>query len=122
MGGYRLAGGCVGRLCPPLIHFFSLQRNSQFPNFVSADHDRPAQIVVGVGGTEMAVPIEMSAKGTKIRGATVAGTESQQKFGYALLSKSKSSWNLELKDRTGQVLVSCPVAEGSAGCQSSGEN
>jgi len=90
--------------------------------FVSVDHDHPPQIVVGVGGTEMGVPIEMSVKGTKIRGATVTGTESRQKFGYVVLSKSNDSWNLELKDRTRKVLVSCPIAEGSAGCQASGNN
>lgn len=90
--------------------------------FVSVDHDRPSQIVVGVGGTEMAVPIEMSVKGAKIRGATVMETESQQKFGYAVLSRSNNSWNLELKDRARQVLLSCPIAEGSAGCRTSGIN
>ena len=90
--------------------------------FVSVDHDRPAQIVVGIGGTEMAVPIEMSVKGTKIRGATVMGTASQQKFGYTVLSRSNSSWKLELKDRARKVLVSCPISDGSAGCQTSGSN
>ena len=90
--------------------------------FVSVDHDRPAQIVVGVGGTEMAVPIEMSVKGTKIRGATVMGTASQQKFGYTVFTRSNNSWELELKDRTRKVLVSCPLADGSAGCQASGNN
>jgi hypothetical protein len=90
--------------------------------FVSVDHDHPAQIVVGIGGTEMAVPIEMSVKGTKIRGATVMGTASQQKFGYTVLSRSNSSWKLELKDRARKVLISCPISEGSAGCQTSGSN
>jgi hypothetical protein len=90
--------------------------------FVSVDGHRPSQIVAGVGGTEMAVPIEMSVKGTKIRGATVTGTESLQKFGYTVLSRSNGTWKLELKDRTQKVLVSCPVAEGSTGCQSAGDN
>jgi hypothetical protein len=88
--------------------------------YVSVDHGRPPQVVAGDGGTQMAVPIQISMKGTEIRGASVIGSRSRQQFGYAMLTREKSVWRLELKDRRQSVLVSCTVPGSSESCQTAG--
>jgi hypothetical protein len=88
--------------------------------FVSLDHDHPIQIVAGDGGTEMAVPIEMSLNGTKIRGATVIASRSKQQFGYTVLTKSGLTWKVELRNRLHQTMVTCTVPGSSAQCEGSG--
>jgi len=88
--------------------------------YVSVDHGRPPQVVAGDGGTQMSVPIEMSMKGTQIRGASVMGSRSRQQFGYTMLTREGSHWHLELKDQRQNVLVSCSVPGSSESCQSTG--
>lgn len=88
--------------------------------YVSVDHGRPPQIVAGDGGTQMAVPIEASMKSTQIRGASVSGSKSRQKFGYTMLTKEGKSWRLELKDPNRNVMVTCTAPGSSETCESSG--
>jgi hypothetical protein len=88
--------------------------------YVSIDHDRPSQLVVGDGGTEMSVPIQISTKGMKIRGATVVATQSRNQFGYTLLSRDGSQWKMELKNQNRDVMVSCTIPGNSENCQSGG--
>ncbi|HWF12694.1 MAG TPA: metallophosphoesterase [Candidatus Acidoferrales bacterium] len=88
--------------------------------YVSVDNRRPPQIVAGDGGTQMDVPIEISVKGTTIRGATVNGSRIREQFGYTMLTKEGKYWHLELKNRGAKVLVTCTVPESSESCQSAG--
>jgi hypothetical protein len=88
--------------------------------YVSVDHDRPAQVVAGDGGTRMSVPIKISMKGAQIRGASVIGSRSRQQFGYTMLTRDGHVWHLELKDQRQSVLVSCIVPGSSESCQSAG--
>jgi Calcineurin-like phosphoesterase len=88
--------------------------------YVSVDHGRPPQVVAGDGGTQMSVPIQISMKGTEIRGASVIGSRSRQQFGYTMLTRDGSLWHLELKDQRQGVLVSCTVPGTSESCQSAG--
>jgi hypothetical protein len=90
--------------------------------FVSVDRDRPSQIVAGDGGTEMAVPIDRSVAGTRLRGASVVASQSQHQFGYTLFTSRGNDWVLELKSQSHQVLVTCPMSGGSAGCEASGND
>jgi calcineurin-like phosphoesterase family protein len=88
--------------------------------YVSVDNGRPPQLVAGDGGTQMAVPFQMSMKGTQIRGASVMGSRSRQQFGYTLLRREGKLWRLELKDQRQSVLVYCTVPGSSESCQSAG--
>jgi hypothetical protein len=88
--------------------------------YVSVDHGRPPQVVAGDGGTQMSVPIQISMKGTEIRGASVIGSRSRQQFGYTMLTRDGRLWHLELKDQRHGVLVSCTVPGSSESCQSAG--
>jgi Calcineurin-like phosphoesterase len=88
--------------------------------YVSVDHGLPPQLVAGDGGTEMDVPIEISMKGTRIRGASVIGSRSRRVFGYTLLTRAGNRWHLELKDRNRRVLVTCTAPGSSESCESAG--
>jgi hypothetical protein len=88
--------------------------------FVSLDNGRPDQLVVGDGGTQMAVPIQISLKGTRIQGASVVASKTQRQFGYTLLTKSGKTWELALKNRLHQVMVTCSIPGGSEQCQGVG--
>ena len=88
--------------------------------YVSVDHGLPPQLVVGDGGTEMSVPIQVSTKGMKIRGASVVESRSQNQFGYSLLSRNGNLWKLELKNQNRDVLVTCTVPGSSENCQGGG--
>jgi hypothetical protein len=88
--------------------------------YVSVDQGRPPQLVAGDGGTQMAVPMQASMKGTQIRGASVIGSRSRQQFGYTMLSKEGKLWRLELKDPRQNVLVRCTVPGSSESCESAG--
>lgn len=90
--------------------------------YVSVDHGRPPQLVAGDGGTAMAVPIQMSVKGAQILGASVVAGQSQEQFGYTLLTKTGNLWKMELKNQHRDVLVSCTVPDSSASCQASGSD
>jgi hypothetical protein len=90
--------------------------------YVSVDSGRPPQVVAGIGGTQMDVPIEASVKGTTIRGARVSGGRIREKFGYILMTKEGTYWNLELRDQQQKVLVSCTVPGSSESCQSVGSD
>jgi hypothetical protein len=89
--------------------------------YVSVDQGRPPQLVAGDGGTQMAVPIQVSVKGTQIRGASVIGSRSRRQFGYTLLNKDATLWHLQLKDEHQGVLVNCSVPGSSESCQSGGD-
>jgi hypothetical protein len=88
--------------------------------YISVDNGRPPQIVAGDGGTQMDVPIEISVKGTTIRGATVNGSRIKEQFGYTMLTKEGKGWHLELKDRGAKALITCTVPKSSESCQSVG--
>jgi len=90
--------------------------------FVSVDHGRPPQILVGDGGTEMAVPIQISLNGTQIRGASVVSSKNQHQFGYSLFTRMGADWKRELKNSLKQVLVNCPISAGSAACEGAGSD
>lgn len=90
--------------------------------YVSLDHGRPPQVVAGDAGTRLDVPIEVSVKGTEIRGARVVAGQSRRVFGYLLLTRKGDAWNLQLKDQRRNVLVSCDVPGSSESCQTEGSD
>ena len=85
--------------------------------YVSTDHGRPSQLVAGDGGTALGVPVEISTKESKIRGATVVASRTLPQYGYTLLTHSGDSWKLELKNQKQEVMVTCTLPGSSANCQ-----
>lgn len=78
---------------------------------------RPAQLVTGDGGTNLAMALEGSVKGILVRGAAVVAYESQRQFGYSLLTHHGKTWDLTLKNRVSHVLADCTLPSGHAACQ-----
>ena len=77
------------------IHLFEL---------LNFDRGRPSQLVAGDGGTDLAMAVETSVKGSLVHGASVVASGSLHDFGYTLLSKHGDQWKLTLKGRSGAVL------------------
>jgi len=90
--------------------------------YVNVDHDRPSQMVVGDGGTELSIPIEISANGARIHGASVVSGRTQDQFGYSLFARAGNSWKMELRNKERNVMVICTVPGSSADCQTAGPN
>jgi hypothetical protein len=93
---------------------------------VGVDHGRPAQIVVGDGGTLLSAPIEASLHGIALRGATVTAGQSEHQFGYtllvrsgplrSLLDRSDDEWRIMLKNAHGDALITCTIVDRNAKC------
>lgn len=92
------------------IHLFEI---------VDVSHDRPAQLVLGDGGTEMSAPIQTTVEGMNVRGAIIAGTETERQFGYTVFTKTPTGWSLTLKNISGQPLLSCQLPGSASSCESS---
>jgi hypothetical protein len=84
------------------IHLFEL---------LNFDHGRPSQLVAGDGGTDLAMAIETSVKGSLMHGASVVTSGSQHDYGYTLFSKTGARWQLTLKSRSGAVLFRSAVSK-----------
>jgi hypothetical protein len=84
--------------------------------FVGLDAGHPAQLVAGDGGTDMAVPVQTPANGTVVRGASVTTSETLHEWGYTLLVRQGSGWQLSLKNHAHKVLVTCSISNGPANC------
>ena len=84
--------------------------------FVSLKRDRPPQLVAGDGGTQLAAVINSPENGTIISGATVAGSQVQQQWGYTLLTRAENSISLELLDSDHRQLVSCKILAADSSC------
>jgi predicted phosphodiesterase len=86
--------------------------------FVELDQNRPKQLVVGDGGTQMSSPIQAALQGMPIRGAITTGAEAEQQFGYTLFTKTKTGWNFTLKNSPGDKLISCDIPGRVSDCKS----
>jgi hypothetical protein len=83
------------------VHLFEL---------LSYDPPRPIQLVAGDGGTKLGEPIAESVKSLSIRGEMVIGGDSEHQFGYTLLTRRGSSWDLNLKNRARKSMVTCTLS------------
>jgi calcineurin-like phosphoesterase family protein len=90
------------------VHLFEL---------FSYDHGRPTQLVAGDGGTNLAMALEGSMRGSAVHGVRVLAGESQRQFGYSLLTRHGKTWDLMLKNLVRTVLVDCTIPPGRASCQ-----
>lgn len=77
----------------------------------------PTQVVIGIGGTELAHKIKAALAGQSIGGTRVVGGDSVDDFGYALIKASgDESWQLQLYDSSGKRGAVCTLAVESAEC------
>jgi len=80
------------------------------------EDQRPPQLVVGTGGTalNMAIndPVHAAVGGTRI-----VSSETQEVFGYLLLTKTAERWTATLRTARDHTVVRCAIAEGRINCQ-----
>ena len=79
---------------------------------IGFDRGRPPQIVAGDGGTYLEEPILASVNGMTAHGLTISASETKHEFGYTVLSKVATGWNVELKASSGLPLVICRIEGG----------
>jgi predicted phosphodiesterase len=80
--------------------------------------DLPVQVVAGIGGTQLSMPVPPQFDGLRIGNFTVMAGESRVDFGYTLLTRDSQDWGLVLKNAGGQTLESCVLHGRQASCGS----
>jgi predicted phosphodiesterase len=75
---------------------------SQMLSFASG---RPAQVVAGTGGTQLADPIPERVDGTVIRGVAVTASQIELEFGFASFTKAGSGWTLAVRNPQGGTVA-----------------
>jgi hypothetical protein len=103
----KAAPAGVGMILSGHIHLFEV---------VSFEKGRPVQLVAGNSGTDLAAPIQNSLNGSLAAGQPVTASENSHEFGYTLLIKKGSAWELTLKNRQRQPQVTCTISSGHALC------
>jgi len=83
------------------IHIFELL---SFPG------SRPAQLVAGDGGTNLAVPIQGSIDGLSVQGVRIGAGQTQSQFGYTRFARHGKTWDVSLQNRAGEPLIRCNLA------------
>lgn len=83
---------------------------------VAFEKGRPPQIVAGDSGTDLAAAITLDLDGVNVRGVKVLSSASRKEFGFSLLSRSESGWNLSLRGAAGQAIVDCVLPPGPFRC------
>jgi hypothetical protein len=87
--------------------------------FLGFESGRPAQIVAGDGGTDLADSVKADFSGATVSGAAVSSGKSRHQFGFTVLRRAQEGWQLTLKSSQGQPLITCNLPNpGLATCQS----
>jgi hypothetical protein len=95
--GNSLPSG-IERVLSGHIHLFEM---------LSFADGRPAQFVLGTGGTELDAPLVGPLTGRALAGTTVASGFAVARFGFTTLERSGSEWIVALRDPGGGAQVVC---------------
>ncbi|HTS20505.1 MAG TPA: metallophosphoesterase [Casimicrobiaceae bacterium] len=88
---------------------------------VSYATNQPSQIISGNGGTwaDVALPRPLPPGATPSRGATIQGIVSTNRPGFLILEREGSigdAWRIEVRDRRGDLLTLCALADRKTRC------
>jgi hypothetical protein len=87
--------------------------------FLAFDRNRPAQLVAGTGGTNLALRIKPNLEGETVFGAAVNTGNSDHDFGYTELDRKGAGWDLEFRNSNGAEEVTCTLPDnGNSQCRS----
>ncbi len=81
------------------------------------DHGRPAQLIVGNGGTELDPAITSPLTGLAIAGATVTDGRTFHGFGFLTLERAPGGWRSDLHDSNGDSVLLCMLLGRSLTCR-----
>ncbi|MGD1071538.1 MAG: metallophosphoesterase [Bryobacteraceae bacterium] len=80
--------------------------------------NRPAQLVAGTGGTNLAVKIKPNLAGETVFGVAVNTGNSEHEFGYTELDRRAAGWDLEFRNSNGADQVDCTLPDrGNSQCR-----
>ena len=77
---------------------------------------RPMQLVAGNGGTKLAAPMKFDPNSPAVKSAGIREFQKIQDFGFTTLKPDGAVWNIEARDRTGEVKVHCTAPSGGGRC------
>jgi hypothetical protein len=77
---------------------------------------RPAQLVVGNGGTALDPNVQTPLIGLQIAGATVSDGTVIDEFGYMTIERTGDAWVGTLRDVDGMPLLTCALLAGAVEC------
>jgi hypothetical protein len=87
--------------------------------FLAFDRNRPAQLVAGTGGTNLALRIKPNLEGETVFGAAVNTGNSDHDFGYTELDRKGAGWDLEFRNSNGADEETCTLPDnGNSQCRS----
>ena len=84
---------------------------------LSYGKDRPLQIVAGDAGTSLDHGVRRRMNGFEIYGMMVEQSEDADEFGYTLLSKTKTGWDLSLRNLKTKEVLNCAIQGRTAKCK-----
>jgi len=90
------------------VHLFEL---------LSFDHGLPPALVAGVGGTDLASPIEKPLAGIRMGDAKVAAGISEHQFGFTMLTRVAQGWRLVLRNAHNRLLADCVISGRETSCR-----
>ena len=81
--------------------------------------NRPAQLVAGTGGTNLALKVKPNLARESVFGVAVNTGNSGHEFGYTQLDRKGAGWDLEFKNSNGIDQVDCTLPDrGNSQCRS----
>lgn len=84
--------------------------------FLSFTPPRPPQIVVGNGGTTLAVPVTTPMTSLTIAGAQVTAGRVLRQFGYLTMEGAGTNWTATLRDTEGMAVLTCAIQDIRLSC------
>jgi hypothetical protein len=89
---------------PPAGIDFILAGHIHLFELLTFDQGRPPELVAGMGGTQMGMPLPARLAGFKLNGATLLSAQDAHEFGYTTLRKAGNGWELGLTSVSGHVI------------------
>jgi len=86
---------------------------------LSYSNGRPPQIVAGDAGTALAGKVASDLKDESVFGADVTTGASRHEFGFTMLERKGSRWDLKLRNPDGKTLAACKIEGKTVQCKGS---
>lgn len=92
------------------VHLFEL---------LSFDGGLPPALVVGDGGTNLAMPAHTKLNGIQLASAKILAATSEHDFGYTIVDRTADGWKVTLRSIHDRPLAECSVHGRDTSCQDS---
>jgi len=90
------------------VHLFEL---------LSFDGDLPPALVVGDGGTNLAMPAHTKLNGVQLANAKILAATTEHDSGYTIMDRVEGGWRVTLRNVQGRPLAECSIPGRDTSCQ-----